>query len=717
MLLSRLAFLTGLMAATAAASVPAVPPPRPRLEVHATASPPKIDGVLDDLAWRDAAHSDAFRQIAPLENAEPTERTEVWATFDADNLYVAVRCHDSAGLAGIRAYSMQRDQDNGSDDLVRIVFDSFNRQNDGYYFGLTAAGGMHDGLIQNKEDTNDRWDAIWLGRVTRDVGGWSAEFAIPVKSIAFDPANATWGFNVSRTVRRKQEVMRWSGLVRAKSVTALPELGVLHGLTGLHQGRGLDVKPYASLTHRTAPAAGEAGTEFNPGLDLVWHATPSLAATLTVNTDFADAEVDDRQVNLGRFSLFFPEKRSFFTQDAPLFSFAGIQQDPLPFFSRRIGLAGDGSRVDLLGGAKLTGRAGPWTIGLLDVETAAHADIAEKNLFVGRIARQVFAESSAGFIVTHGDPRGGGSNSLVGVDFNYVNSQLPGHKTLTVRTSAQATDSDRAGGRGTASTLSINYPNEPFGLSWWFSRIDDKYDPALGFVSRTGVQEAHLVHTYNWYPKTKLVQFTQFFVETDHLTDLHCQLLDNGRWIGVYAENPQGDWTNWWVGHYREQYDAPFAIRPGIVIPVGQHPWDYSQVQFGSTRSRPVDAQVRWRHGGYLTGRSDDYNLDLGARLSRRVEFGAGGGLRDIRLPQGNFQVRTGTARAVYTFSPDLQVRLLAQYDNISDSLGVNFRVKWIVQPGNEVFFVVDQGYDTAGDRLRPMQTSTSLKAAWTFRY
>jgi len=243
--------------------------------------------------------------------------------------------------------------------------------------------------------------------------------------------------------------------------------------------------------------------------------------------------VDDRQVNLGRFSLFFPEKRSFFTQDAPLFSFAGIQQDPLPFFSRRIGLAGDGSRVDLLGGAKLTGRAGPWTIGLLDVETAAHADIAEKNLFVGRIARQVFAESSAGFIVTHGDPRGGGSNSLVGVDFNYVNSQLPGHKTLTVRTGVQTTDSDRAGGRGTASTISINYPNEPFGLSWWFSRIDDKYDPALGFVSRTGVQEAHLVNTYNWYPKTKLVQFTQFFVETDHLTDLHCQLLDNGRWVGV----------------------------------------------------------------------------------------------------------------------------------------------------------------------------------------
>jgi hypothetical protein len=717
MLLSRLALLTGLMAATVAASVPAVPPPRPQLAVHATGTPPQIDGVLDDPAWRDAAHSDAFRQVSPVENAAPTERTEVWVTFDADNLYVAIRCHDSAGLAGIRAYSMQRDQDNGSDDLVRVVFDSFNRQNDGYYFGLTAAGGMHDGLIQNKEETNDRWDAIWLGKVTRDAGGWSAEFAIPVKSIAFDPANNTWGFNVSRTVRRKQEVMRWSGFVRAKGVTALSELGELHGLTGLRQGRGLDVKPYASLTHRTAPAAGEAGTEFNPGLDLVWHATPTLAATLTVNTDFADAEVDDRQVNLGRFSLFFPEKRGFFTQDAPLFSFAGIGQDPLPFFSRRIGLADDGSRVDLLGGAKLTGRAGPWTIGLLDVETDAHEDIAEQNLFVGRVARQVLAESSAGLIVTHGDPRGGGGNSLVGVDFNYVNSQLPGHKTLTVRTGVQTTDSDRAGGRGTASTLSVNYPNEPYGFTGWFSRVDREYDPALGFVSRTGVQDFYQLHTYNWYPKKKLVQFVQFFAESDHVTDLHTQLLDTRRWVGVYAEDPQGDWTNWWVGHARDQYDEPFAIWPGVVIPVGQHPWDHFQGQFGTTPSRPFNASVRWRHGGFITGRTDEYGLNLGARPSDRIELGIGAGLSDIRLPQGNFRVRTGTARAVYTFSPDLQVRLLAQYDNMSNSLGVNFRVKWIVQPGNEIFFVVDQGYDTAGERLRPTHTDTSLKAAWTFRY
>ncbi|MES1168145.1 MAG: DUF5916 domain-containing protein, partial [Oleiharenicola lentus] len=356
-----------------------------------------------------------------------------WVTYDADTLYVAIRSHDSAGPAGIRAYSMQRDQDNGSDDLVRIVLDTFHRQSDGYYFALTAAGGKHDGLVQNKEQANDQWDAIWLGKSTIDAGGWTAEFAIPVKSLAFDPANTTWGFNVARAVRRTQEVMRWTGILRNRPTIALPLLGELHGLTGLRQGRGLDFKPYASLTRHSQPEPDEKTWEFKPGFDLIWHVTPSLAATLTVNTDFADAEVDERQVNLGRFSLFFPEKRAFFTQDASLFTFAGINQDPLPFFSRRIGLAPDGTQVDLLGGAKLTGRAGPWTLGLLDVQLDNYANVDSKNLFVGRIAHQVFNESSAGVIFTHGDPRSDGENSLVGVDFNYANNNLPGNRTITAK--------------------------------------------------------------------------------------------------------------------------------------------------------------------------------------------------------------------------------------------------------------------------------------------
>ncbi|MES1168995.1 MAG: DUF5916 domain-containing protein, partial [Oleiharenicola lentus] len=200
----------------------------------------------------------------------------------------------------------------------------------------------------------------------------------------------------------------------------------------------------------------------------------------------ADAEVDERQVNLGRFSLFFPEKRAFFTQDASLFTFAGINQDPLPFFSRRIGLADDGTKVDLLGGVKLTGRAGPWTVGLLDTQIDAHGGVDSKNLLVGRVARQVLEESSAGVVFTHGDPRINGDNTLVGADFTYVNNRLPGQRSLTVRTGLQFTDSDAAGGSGNAATVSVNYPNEPYGLSVWFSRVSDRYDPRSALCRAPG---------------------------------------------------------------------------------------------------------------------------------------------------------------------------------------------------------------------------------------
>ncbi len=689
----------------------------PFLDVHPIATPPKIDGVISPGEWDGAAHSDALTMVEPIEGGVPTERTEFWVTYDPDTIYIAVRSHDSAGAAGVRAYSMQHDQDNGSDDLVRIVFDTFHRQNDGYYFALTAAGGKHDGLVQNKEQANDQWDAIWLGKATIDAGGWTAEFAIPVKSLAFDPATTTWGFNVARAVRRKNEVMRWTGILRNRSTVALPLLGDLRGITGLRQGKGIDFKPYGSLTRHSNPAPTEKAWDFKPGFDLIWHATPSLAATLTVNTDFADAEVDERQVNLGRFSLFFPEKRAFFTQDASLFTFSGINQDPLPFFSRRIGLADDGTKVDVLGGLKVTGRAGPWTVGLLDTQIDSYNGVNSKNLLVGRIARQVLDESSAGIVFTHGDPRFNGDNTLIGADFNYVDNHFLGKKSLTIRSGVQFTDSGLLGGRGDAETVSVNYPNEPFGFFWWFERVSDRYDPALGFVSRTGVTNTHLTNTYNFRSDTRELHLVQLYAETDQTADLGLRSLDGTVWLGTYVEDKRGDYANIWVNDAHETYLAPFEIRPGVVIPVGVHRWNAFQSEIGTARSRPADVYFRWRHGGFLTGHADDFEGAVGYRPSNQWELRISGLLRDIRLPEGDFQVRVGSVKAVYTFSPDLQFSLLGQYDNFSNSLGVNFRIKWIVQPGNEVFFIVNQGYDTSADNFRPVQNDTSMKAAWTFRF
>ena len=450
----------------------------------------------------------------------------------------------------------------------------------------------------------------------------------------------------------------------------------------------------------------------------MWHVTPSLATTLTINTDFADAEVDERQVNLGRFPLFFPEKRAFFTQDASLFTFGGIDSDPLPFFSRRIGLADDGSKVDLLGGLKLTGRAGPWTLGLLDVQMADHAGVASKNLLVGRAALQVLAESSVGVVFTHGDPRGNGDNSLVGADFKYANNHLPGDKVLTASAAVQYTDSDFAAGQGAAGTLKVNFPNEPYAANLWLARIGNNYDPALGFVSRTGVNQLSFWNRYRWSFKDRLVNNVDLSVEGGQTTDLHGRLLDRGVWYPeLEIDTVPGDYV---YGHYqdhREVLDAPFEIRPGIVIPAGRYAWSAPRFIAGTTNSRPVNVRFDFQGGGFYGGAQRIYQTNLGWRPSSHLELGLNYTLRQIRLPQGKFDLRLGEARATYTFTPDLQVSLLAQYDNFSNQLGANFRVKWTVQPGNDVYFIVNQNYDTTTDNFRPTQNDTSLKGAWTIRF
>ncbi|MBS0662940.1 MAG: carbohydrate binding family 9 domain-containing protein [Verrucomicrobia bacterium] len=715
----RLACALALLAGTGGIGARAALPGIPSLAVHPTAVPPVIDGRLDDPAWRDAAHSLAFRQIAPLENAEPTERTEFWVTFDANHLYVAVRCHDAAGPAGLRAYSMQHDQDNGSDDLVRVVLDTFHRENDGYYFALTAAGGKHDGLIQNKAEANDTWDGLWTGRVSRDAGGWSAEFAIPLKTLSFNPANDAWGFNVARTIRRKQETDRWAGFIRNKPVTSLPDLGVIRGLRGLEQGHGVELRPFASVTRHSAPAEDEHEYELKPGLDVVWHWTPSLAATVTINTDFADAEVDERLVNLGRFDLFYPEKRSFFTQDASLFTFGGIVDEVTkPFFSRRIGLGEDGTKVDVLGGGKITGRAGPLTIGVLDTQVASHAGVPSRNLFVGRAAVQVLDESSVGLIATNGDPRAPTRNQVLGFDFNYRNSHVAGNKSLEVHAYAIGSDSVRAGGRDTDIGLSTVYSNEPLEFVTDWRRIGERFDPALGFVPRPGIYETYNYVGYTWRPVGAWFRRALVSVQPFYTLDL------KGRVVGeetdlpyIELENAAGDIIAFLHAREREQFDTPFEIVPGVTVPVGDYRWNRFVIQYKTTRSRPVSADLKVRRLGLYDGDRYDYFGSLEWRASARFSTSASWQYSDIRLPGGHFPVRVSSTRFVYTHSPDLQFSLLGQYDNLSQSLGVNARIRWIVAPGDEFFLVVNQGYDAASDRLRPVENDTVLKGAWTYRF
>ena len=388
----------GIMVADAAAETAN----RPFVELQPFDSPPVIDGRLDDRCWQSVQAITNFTQVLPVEGAAPTERTEVRFGFDRDYLYVAIRCFDSEP-SSIIAKQLKHDSPFDSDDVVTLALDTFGRERDGYLFAVNPAGARAEAVFGRFSWRNYGWDTVWVAKTTIDGEGWTAELAIPAKSLSFDP-RAVWRVNIERTIRRKQETVRWTGISSRRSITDLEDYGELRGLRALRQGRGLEFKPYLRGDHQTGPAAPSQGFGFDAGFDLTYRINPTLTAVATMRPDFAETEVDDRVVNLTRFPQFFPEKRDFLLQDVALFSFGGLGDWESPYYSRRIGQGNDGLPVEILAGGRLTGRLNDTSVAVLDVQQAGHNGIEPKNLAVVRVAQQVLDESSVGLIGTFRRP-------------------------------------------------------------------------------------------------------------------------------------------------------------------------------------------------------------------------------------------------------------------------------------------------------------------------
>ncbi|MDD3179828.1 MAG: DUF5916 domain-containing protein [Opitutaceae bacterium] len=695
---------------------------KPSFELRITAAPPLIDGQLNDDCWSsDQAMITDFRQVAPLEDAAPTERTEVRITYDADNLYIAVRCFDQEADK-IIAKEMQHDRDTDSDDMVRVVLDTFNRQNDGYYFSLTAGGAKLEGLVKDNDTKVPEWDTVWHGRSRIAGKAWTAEFSIPMKSLAFNPAGDSWGFNIERIIRRKQEIVRWAGFSRVKEVTALSDMGEITGITGLRQGHGLEFRPFTSVNF--APLRSRRNDpkwDLKPGFDLTWYATPSLAATLTVNTDFAEADVDERQMNLTRFSISYPEKRNFFLQDSSLFSFGanGVGDTFQPYYSRRIGLTTDGRPVDILAGVKVAGRHGPITIGCLDTQIDETETVKSKNLLVARSTLDVFDESNVGVILTNGDPRTNGNSTTAGADFNYLNSYLPNGKSVDAHLWLVGTDSGLNGERDYTVAGELNYPNEPFSLTLSAQRVGDNYDPALGFSPRSGVWYLLADANYTVRREAGLVREMTVRLGRDLVTDLdgHDQSF-NIHIPRIDFANAAGDYI--FVTYYPigERLDEPFEIYKGVVITPGNYHFSRKVVEIGTTRRRPLRCVLNLKDGEYYAGRIRDYKGNLEWRPSPHLYMGLNYTLTEIRLPEGSFNARIGNLALNYAFNPSFSLNTFAQYDNKSRLFGTHLRLRWTVQPGNEVFLVLNQNYTNPEEwHLRPVDSRVSTKVAWTLRY
>ena len=365
---------------------------------------PVIDGMLADDAWGTALPGGSLVQVDPWPGAAPTERTEFRVLHDGEQLYVGVWCFDR-DVSGIVATEMARDGDLPSDDNITIVLDTFLDRRNAYLFRVNPNGARVDALIADSNSPNLNWDGIWSVRTSVDARGWYCEIAIPFKTVSFDPESDTWGFNLERVIRRKDEFDRWTGAKPNLAVSDIAHTGELTGMRGLEQGWGLQLTPYALGRYSDERRVDDTDFDFEAGLDLRYSIAPNLTASFSYNTDFAETEVDARQINLTRFPLFFPEKREFFLQDEGIFQFAGGQfgNALVPFFSRRIGLDEDGDVVPIVVAGKLTGRVGDYNIGVLDALVDDHDGLDVQNTFVGRVSRNVLESSSVGAIFTHGE--------------------------------------------------------------------------------------------------------------------------------------------------------------------------------------------------------------------------------------------------------------------------------------------------------------------------
>src|SRR5262245_1384817 len=712
----RLALLGGSScAAFASASAAQGPdrPVRPSLAVRRTDSAPTIDGNLDDTVWKDAAPSDGFVQVDPREGEPPTERTEIRALYDRDNLYLAIRCFDREPGA-IIGTQMKRDADLDTDDRVQVVLDTFEDHRNGYLFEMNPAGSKFDALIgSNGADVNVAWDAIWEERASIDSEGWVLELAIPFKSLAFRPGLTSWGLNVQRVIKRRLESDRWASPRRNLSVRQTSEAGTLEGLEGIQQGIGLDVVPFFAL--HWEDEGSDRDLTGKPGVDAFYRLTPGLGAALTINTDFADTEVDQRRINLTRFPLFFPEKRDFFLQDAGIFQFADLRNDLIPFFSRRIGLDDQGEEVPILVGGKVTGRAGDYNLGVLDVQTKAAGDFDSANLFAARVSKNVGEQSTIGAIVTNGDPNGRESNTVVGVDANFGTSHFQGDRNL--RASVWALESFDDVANDAAFGASLSYPNDIWFWQLRWKEIQEDFAPELGFVPRTGVR------TYSaelgFEPiLNRNIRRLEFAVDPTVVTDLSNDVESVEaplQFLGVVWDS--GDEFKLQSIWSYERLDSPFDIQDDVTIPTGEYDWLRWRMEAESALKRPVSGAVAVEVGPFYDGTRTDYEGQVSWRPNRYFTGELAYEQNRVDLPDGDFVTHLGSARLDAAFSPDLTWSNFLQFDNESDTLGWNTRLQWILRPGEELNLVYNSTVARAGDALTIVSQDAALKLQYTIRF
>lgn len=718
-------------------------PAIPSVAVTRISAAPVIDGVLSEPEWSRAGVIRDLVQIRPGDGAPMSERTEVYIMYDKDALYVAARMWDPGAPGEISANVMKQNSQLANDDRIAVIIDPFNTGRNGYRFEVNANSVRNDMLYQGGQ-LQPEWSVIWDAAATTGQGEWIAEFAIPFKSLPFDPAIEDWGFNVSRAIRRRGEEAVWVSRNRSISPSIV---GVATGFRDLDKGVGLDVVPGLAVTHRRSYVTAAEETDAEPSLDLYYRVTPALTAALTINTDFSATEVDDRQVNLTRFNLFFPEKRDFFLNDSDLFDFGrfgnnttyppGVrnvtragQENGRPFFSRRIGLSALGTPVDIDYGGKLSGRVGPFTFGAMGIrqgefEPPVGAAVDATNLFVGRATMDVLSQSSIGVVATSGNPQGVLDNSLVGADFLYRNNRLPWGKPVEGDLWYQQSETETRTGDDYAFGAGLRVPDTTgWRAAYLYKEIGSDFFPAMGFVSRTGIAENFLGISHVWrFPR--FVQSINSDIEFDHI-----ESLDTGdRLTGILAlrvlelETRTRDTLKTFFIRSNEVLLAPFTIYNSggrqVVILAGDYRFDEYGFDIETGAQRRYSGKLNFRTGEFYDGDRLNFGGEFTWKPSRHFLLTAAYDWNRIELPVGEFITRLTRFTAEVAFSSRINWINLVQYDDVSEVFGLHSRLQWIPRAGQEFFLVLNRNFEdfNKDNSFDSVTSELTAKASYTFRF
>lgn len=704
-------------------------------------TPPTIDGALKEEIYRQVPAIDGFIQQEPYEGQPATQKTEVWVLYDEVNLYVAARCW-STDPGRIVANDMRRDGSALSqNDNFGVLLDTFRDRRNGFVFYTNPIGGIGDSMVTDERDMNRDWNTVWRVRTSRFADGWMVEMAIPFRSLRYPgPGPQDWGIQFRRVSRGTNEFSYLTAMPAAFGMRAMMRVSQSAALVGMEAppaALNLELKPYALARLQTdlgtaAPYSNDPGAD--TGVDAKYTLKNGLVADVTVNTDFAQVEDDEQQVNLTPFGLFFPERRDFFLEGAGIFAFGGASvsprmggqgqpsSTPILFYSRRIGLFKHDGRTDsvpILAGARVTGRTGAYTIGLVDIQQRENQAFGAPatNFAALRIKRDILEQSSVGIIATHRShaTTGAGANQVFGADasFRFLTN-------LTINAYYARTITDGHADEAASYRADVQWQGDRYGFGAEHLVVEDNFDPQTGFMRRQDFRRNFGTFRFSpRAPRSSAIRKHQFEVSADRFTDSSGRLESRQVQAQVGMDLENGDeWRLEFTNDY-EFLEEAFEIAPGVVLPVAGYRFNQVEGNYRLGPQRRFTGSVSAGGGQFYSGSRALVGYRGRVEITPRLSVEPGVSFNRVELAEGSFLSRLLTARTTYNLSPRASLAAFVQYNSSGRVAGANARFRWEFGPGSDLFVVYNEGRDTSlGVRRSDLRNRTvAIKVTRLFRF